>query len=723
MEKLAEKLAIARRISKFNIKHPFPEPKENWGPYSCVQMYRYMRRYEHGRTEWETSQHWFGNRSMSSDIYYDRWSPSAVPPKCLWGMIVEFDVFVGLIRMYEIRLDIPDLRPLKEGVTKVFYSTPLIWKKQDFEVYVDIQTNEIYDKNGNHIRKSDRVFPSVTLDRYEGGEWTNIIAIHRKLVAFKDMNQFYVNNFKDITKQLYDLGYDTSIADTYRLNRQMSELVKYLSNKPTMVTFGNTIFGDSRTYIEKRNEFCVSWGEYRPYTRGNHIVKIPEKYNGKNIYRISFQDRYRSPMVYIVGKDYCIYSSHKDKMRVQDLSYHHLIDKNELSVFSGDPEIGWVSNMEGDEDGKVYADELLRNISNIFYEQLTKMDLLGLRKADRILHGGTRRTGNVLKHYGISKKQAVVLDEYFSGCRWLNKNRVNKVFEAIHAFFSFSETISGEKDFEEIFKQMCQYENVNTDFTRQAYLFKIDQPIEEIPPVERKIIMDQKKKILRFCAESRSALDDTMRMYARYTSYIETGAEYCSILNGHIAKAFWLEVAPNIHSAADFARTHDLYMERCREIDQRSQAQRDADLQKRLAKYEEENKKRKKKWEFSNEKFAIVFPMTVSEVRLEGEALHHCVGGYAQRHIQNETTILFLRKEESPDTSFYTIEIRKDGAEWKVVQVHGACNKWIGNDPDAARFVWHWAKDKGVCLDEHIVLNTSTGYARGATYLPESELY
>lgn len=707
-----KQIAITRRISKFNIKHPIPESKANWGPYSCVPMYRWMKRYEHGKTEWETSQHWFGNRSTSADLYYHRWLPSAPPPKCLWGMIVEFDVFVGIIRMYEVRLNIPDLRPLKYGASEVFYDTPLIWKKQDFEVYVDIQTNEIYDKNGNHIRKSDRVFPSVTLDRYNGEEHTNIIAIHRKLVAFKDMKQFYVNNFKNITKQLYDLGYDTSIADTYGLNRQMSELVKYLSNKPTMVTFGNIICGDSRTYIEKRNEFCVSWGEYRPYARGNHIVKIPEKYNDKNVYRISLKDDYRSPTVYIVGKDYCIYSSnvYKDKMRIGDLSSWCPVDKCELSVFNGDPEIGWVANMDGDEDDKIHVDELLKSISNIFYEQLTKMKLFGLRKADRYLHGGTRKTGNVLKHYGISKKQAVVLDEYFSGCRWLDKNRVKKVFETIRAFFSFSETISGEKDFEEIFKQMCKCDKNGIDFSMQAYLFKINDPIETIPPVERKIIVDQKKKLLRLCAESNSPLYDTMRMYVRYTHYVETGEEYCYNWNFHITKAFWLEVAPNIHSAADFVRTHDLYMERCREIEQRSQAQRDADLQKRLAKYEEENKKRKKKWEFSNEKFAIVFPMTVPEVRLEGEALHHCVGGYAQRHIQNEATILFLRKEESPDTSFYTIEVTKNGAEWKVVQVYGACNKWVGNDPEAAVFLYRYFKSHNVVCDKKILLRTSSGY-------------
>lgn len=714
-----EKQQIARLIAKFNTKHPFPKNKEDWGPYASVPMYRWRHKQKYGKIVWTTYRKRFGDADMGCDMRYDEWASLVAPPKCLWGMIVELDEFVGLIRMYEIRLDVPDLRVLKDDADNVFWSTKTMWKKQDFEAYVDIQTNEIYDKNGNRIRKSDRVFPSVTLDRVDS-EYSNITAIHRKLTTFKDMKQSYVNHLDNIRSQLYDLGYNTENMKMYRRGHQMEYLVEYLSKKPKMMSYG-----DTRTYIEKRNAFCASWGEYRRYSERNHIVKIPEQYNGKNVYKISFNHKwYRTPMVYIVGKDYCIYSSVRcnDKLRISDLSTYHFVNKHELSIFKGDPEIGWVSNMEGDEHGNVDVEDLLKNISNIFYEQLTKMNLLGLRDADRILHGGARRTGNVLKHYGISKKQAIALNNCFVNYNWLNKDRVNRVFDTIRGFFSFSETISGEKDFEEIFKQMCQCERQNLYFGEQVYLFRINEPISTIPPVERKIIMDQKKKILRFCAEEGSPLYDTVRMYMKYTNYVETGEDYRRDWENYIPKAFWLEVATNIHSAADFARTHDLYMERCREIDERTQAQKDADLQRRLAAYEEENKKRKKKWEFANEKFSIVFPMTVSEVRLEGEALHHCVGGYAQRHVQNETTILFLRKEELPDTSFYTIELKQNGAEWRVVQVHGACNKWVGNDPDAAVFLYRYFKSHNVSCDNKILLRTSGGYCGDDTNMLDESI-
>ena len=130
--------------------------------------------------------------------------------------------------------------------------------------------------------------------------------------------------------------------------------------------------------------------------------------------------------------------------------------------------------------------------------------------------------------------------------------------------------------------------------------------------------------------------------------------------------------------------------------------------------------KLKKTYEYENEHFMIVVPKRRVDIVTEGECLHHCVAGYAVRHIRRTTTILFVRKKEAPDAPFYTIEVDVNNV---VVQVHGMFNKWIGNDPDAARFVWHWAKDKGVRLDDRIVLNTGTGYVRSAKYLPASELY
>jgi hypothetical protein len=53
------------------------------------------------------------------------------------------------------------------------------------------------------------------------------------------------------------------------------------------------------------------------------------------------------------------------------------------------------------------------------------------------------------------------------------------------------------------------------------------------------------------------------------------------------------------------------------------------------------------------------------------------VGGYAQRHLEGKTTILFLRYTEDIRKPYVTIEI--NDADYHIVQVHG-----YRNDVDGA---------------------------------------
>ena len=66
----------------------------------------------------------------------------------------------------------------------------------------------------------------------------------------------------------------------------------------------------------------------------------------------------------------------------------------------------------------------------------------------------------------------------------------------------------------------------------------------------------------------------------------------------------------------------------------------------------------------------IVVPATPGELAAEGNALHHCVGGYAGRVAKKECMILFVRKCCEETKPFYTVEIR--GKE--VIQVRGVGN-------------------------------------------------
>lgn len=77
----------------------------------------------------------------------------------------------------------------------------------------------------------------------------------------------------------------------------------------------------------------------------------------------------------------------------------------------------------------------------------------------------------------------------------------------------------------------------------------------------------------------------------------------------------------------------------------------------------------------------LVVPQSGDEIRKEGEALHHCVGGYVERVAKGETNIFFVRKADHPEQSYFTMEWKNN----KVVQCRGKSN--CGMPPDVKAFV------------------------------------
>lgn len=85
--------------------------------------------------------------------------------------------------------------------------------------------------------------------------------------------------------------------------------------------------------------------------------------------------------------------------------------------------------------------------------------------------------------------------------------------------------------------------------------------------------------------------------------------------------------------------------------------------------------------EFQQGDYIIKVPNTAKEIIAEGSKLSHCVGGYAERHVNGKTTILFLRVAKEPDKPFYTIELDTD--KKKILQVRGYKNKPAPKEVDA----------------------------------------
>lgn len=95
-------------------------------------------------------------------------------------------------------------------------------------------------------------------------------------------------------------------------------------------------------------------------------------------------------------------------------------------------------------------------------------------------------------------------------------------------------------------------------------------------------------------------------------------------------------------------------------------------------------KKRERKYNVSVDGYFIRVAESGEEILKEGRALQHCVGGYAERHLRGDTTILFLRRVEAPDRPLYTIEMQDN----KLVQIHGYRNDAGVKVPPREEMAW-----------------------------------
>lgn len=97
----------------------------------------------------------------------------------------------------------------------------------------------------------------------------------------------------------------------------------------------------------------------------------------------------------------------------------------------------------------------------------------------------------------------------------------------------------------------------------------------------------------------------------------------------------------------------------------------------------------KKKYSYEDDRYLIRVPEKLYEIVEEGYNLHHCAGAtdrYFDRMERQETYIVFLRKKEAPDTSYYTVEVEPGGAirqhrglydeETDIAQIRPFLKKW-----------------------------------------------
>lgn len=77
--------------------------------------------------------------------------------------------------------------------------------------------------------------------------------------------------------------------------------------------------------------------------------------------------------------------------------------------------------------------------------------------------------------------------------------------------------------------------------------------------------------------------------------------------------------------------------------------------------------------------------LSPAELIREGNAMHHCVGGYDRQVASGTSFIIFIRHEEDPDKSFVTMECTQD---FKMIQIRARAN--MDPDPEVKATAKEW---------------------------------
>lgn len=130
----------------------------------------------------------------------------------------------------------------------------------------------------------------------------------------------------------------------------------------------------------------------------------------------------------------------------------------------------------------------------------------------------------------------------------------------------------------------------------------------------------------------------------------------------------------NILMPKDLGDAHDRVTKSHRaKLERERRKQAAAQREKEQKAYTERLSKLEERYAYAAGAYVIRVPQNADEIIAEGRALKHCVAGYADRHIQGRTTILFMRKAKKPDAPWLTIEM--SGAS--MVQIHGYANEGV----------------------------------------------
>lgn len=193
---------------------------------------------------------------------------------------------------------------------------------------------------------------------------------------------------------------------------------------------------------------------------------------------------------------------------------------------------------------------------------------------------------------------------------------------------------------------------------------KLNLKPTEVKELERTIPsqfeLEKLKKILQYCNIKKAykylIKQEELRFVNSYYSLLSTWVDYikdCKTLKLDLTKE-------SVLFPKNLVLAHQNTIKQIR-------YKEDEALNKKITK---RLQKLNKKYCYEYENLFIRPAVSSLELIEEGRALHHCVGGYADRYASAQTDILLVRKINKPNEPFFTIEVKGN----RIVQVHGLRN-------------------------------------------------
>lgn len=207
-------------------------------------------------------------------------------------------------------------------------------------------------------------------------------------------------------------------------------------------------------------------------------------------------------------------------------------------------------------------------------------------------------------------------------------------------------------------------------------------PLEALAEIDKGLHY-HKSEFYTMCRNNGERVKKDWKYIKKQSALIEDHAGRPSICNSYIywrdclqmgEKLGWDTNDDAVRHPSNIQAAHDRALEEMLAKEQREREEAEMKRLHKLRELEESRRdileKRKRKYNISVDGYIIRVAESGEEILREGKILKHCVGGYAERHLQGATTILFLRRTAEPQVPLYTIEMNNN----ILVQIRGYRN-------------------------------------------------